>query len=444
MKVSFYLARPVIIGEDGKPQVNPNPTVIYCRICYLGYKMKYFTPENILPKFWNSKIKPHRAKETTKFPEHPEFNKRLDNIESDIKNSIRKYANDNGGIYPTPNQLKPLLDLAIKNGGKIEKMTFLKYFNDYMERCKAGGVTNYKTKKPLSGNTLKAYKTTYNMIEKYITDTRKPVDFETINMDFYNHFNDYLAKKQDQSLNSIGKHTKIIKTILTAATENGFNTNLAFQSRGFVTASEEADTIYLADWELKEIANLDLSEDKKLDVVRDLFLIGCNTGLRFSDLSTLTPAQIKDGMITITQIKTGKPVVIPVSEMVTKIMKKYNGKLPEARSNQKMNEYLKDVCKAEKVKSLKSLVSITKTKGGGIVTETVPKWKLVSTHTARRSFATNEYLAGTPSLTIMAITGHKTEKSFLKYIKVTPDQHAKILQGIWADRKENEGKRIAI
>src|ERR1039457_1777147 len=99
MKVSFYLARPVIMDDDNKPQINPNPTVIYCRICYLGYKMKYFTPECILPKFWNGKIKPHRAKETTKYPEHPEFNKRLDNIETDIKNTIRKYANDNSGTY---------------------------------------------------------------------------------------------------------------------------------------------------------------------------------------------------------------------------------------------------------------------------------------------------------------------------------------------------------
>jgi hypothetical protein len=62
-------------------------------------------------------------------------------------------------------------------------------------------------------------------------------------------------------------------------------------------------------------------------------------------------------------------------------------------------------------------------------------WELISTHTAPRPFATNEYLAGTPSLTIMAITGHKTEKSFLRYIRIFPSVHAKILAMEWEKRK---------
>lgn len=74
---------------------------------------------------------------------------------------------------------------------------------------------------------------------------------------------------------------------------------------------------------------------------------------------------------------------------------------------------------------------------------TYKKWEMISSHTARRSFATNEYLAGTPTLTIMAITGHKTEKSFLRYIKLTSAEHAKLLRAHWDKRKEAEMLSVA-
>ena len=433
MKVTFYLARPE----------STTPTAIFCRISYEGYQLKYYTPENVPPKFWNNtKGKPHRVKETTKYPEYPEFNRRLDEIEATIKTIIRAYINDNEGEAPKPKDLKMSIDSAILKGGRIESITFIKYFKDYIERCKSGSVTHAKTGKALTSGTIKNYQTTLFNIERYIKDTNKAVDFDNIDLNFYTSFNDYLTNKQKQSLNTIGKYIKVIKSILNEATERGLNKNQSYKSKKFLAVNEDADTIYLAEWELQQIAALDLANNPRLDVIRDLFLIGCYTGLRFSDLSTLTPEQITGNMITITQIKTGKPIIIPVHDVVTKILNKYDGKLPEARSNQKTNEYLKDVCKL--TKGLQSMVSVSSTKGGRKVVETVPKWELVTTHSARRSLATNEYLAGTPSLTIMAITGHKTEKSFLKYIRVTPDQHAKILQGIWSDRKEKQVKTIAI
>ena len=130
--------------------------------------------------------------------------------------------------------------------------------------------------------------------------------------------------------------------------------------------------------------------------------------------------------------QTGDGVVIPVHPAVNKIISKYNGELPRSISNQKTNQFLKEM--AKKVEVLKTPVSISFTKGGLKLSETFEKWELITSHTARRSFATNEYLAGTPSLTIMAITGHKTEKAFLRYIKLTPNEHAKLLKQHWDKR----------
>ena len=446
MKVSFYLARLTVKGEDKDGNSilipNPSPTVIYARICYEGQKIKYHLPESILPALWNTAT--HRAKETKKFPEYPEFNRRLDHIEAGIKTIIRKHVNDNGGKYPAEHKLKQLLDTAIRDGGNVDKMTFHKFFKDFITRCEEGTRIQPKTGQPITKGTIRTYSGTLTCIEAYQKHARKTLDFESIDMPFYTDFTKYLTLTSKVSTNYIGKHIKVIKTVMADATAMGFNSNLAYKNRAFTTLTEDVDTIYLAEWELDQLAAIDFSENPGREAVRDLFLVGCYTGLRFSDLSTLRPEQITGDMITITQIKTSKPVVITVHDTVKAVMAKYSGQLPAAISNQKTNDHLKEIGKHKDAKALKSMVSVSGTKGGERVTRTVEKYNLVSTHTARRSFATNEYLAGTPTLTIMAITGHKTEKAFLKYIRVTPDQHAKILQDIWADRKEKKSKRIAI
>jgi integrase len=164
-----------------------------------------------------------------------------------------------------------------------------------------------------------------------------------------------------------------------------------------------------------------------------LFLIGCYTGLRYSDFSIIKPEQIKDGYIELKeQTKTGNPVIIPVHATVNRILEKYNGQLPKSISNQKTNSYLKEIGRL--MPSLQMNFSRAITKGGVKVMTNYQKWELLSTHTARRSFATNEYLNGTPTITIMAITGHRTEKAFLRYIKLTPKEHAKLLQAQWEKR----------
>ena len=114
-------------------------------------------------------------------------------------------------------------------------------------------------------------------------------------------------------------------------------------------------------------------------------------------------------------------------------MAKYGGLLPRSLSNQKTNDYLKDL--GEMIPCLSKEVVRSFTKEGKRQQTRHEKWELLTTHTARRSFATNEYLAGTPTLTIMAITGHKTEKAFLRYIKLVPSDHARLMKAHWERRK---------
>jgi integrase len=422
MEVSFYLTR----SEEGKQ------TAIYAHIRYGGHRFKYYLSEKIDPQFWN--IKEQQAKKTNRFPGYMELNRRLGKIYDRIKDIHSAYRNNNDNKEPAPDVLRADIDREFKEQPKKGQRTFLSFFQELVDNSISGSRVQHATGKPFTRNTIKSYTTALNHLKKFQAVTKRKIDFENINIDFHADYTEFLIKTLKLSANSIGKDFKNIKTVMAEATERGLNINLQFKSRKFSVSKEDTTSIYLNQKELEELAALDLTGNQGRERVRDLFLIGCFTGLRFSDFSVLRIDQITAGFIEINQVKTGGGVVIPVHPVVKGIIERYNGQLPKGISNQKTNEALKDIGK--QLKCLQTNVAKTFTKGGSRVIKTLSKWELLSTHTARRSFATNEYLAGTPTMTIMKITGHQTEKAFMKYIKLTSSEHAQKLKDLWAARNQ--------
>jgi integrase len=143
----------------------------------------------------------------------------------------------------------------------------------------------------------------------------------------------------------------------------------------------------------------------------------------------LTIDHIKGNNIEIETKKTRESVLIPMHPVVKQIFEKQEGKLPKPLTNQKMNEYLKEI--GQMIEGLNTKTFKTITQGGFEKTTQIEKYKRITTHTARRSFASNLYLRGTPVLTIMKITTHKTEKSFHQYIKINSEEHADIIRMQW-------------
>lgn len=417
MKVKFYLLRRKSTTDTG----------LICSVSFDKKRIRFCVGESINPKYWNTKTS--RARTTPSFPESPEFNQRLSNIASKINKFYLNSFNADGEL-PT----KAMLEKYIRNEILKEsvKLSFFDFYQDFIDRTAAGGRLNSKGE-AVRPDSSKNYKRALKILKEY----KKSLDYDDITLEFYNDFITHLNRK-GFSINTVGDNIKKLKAVMAAAMELGYHKNNAFQGKYFNKPSEEADNIYLSSKELKEIESVDLSENPSLDRVRDLFLVGCYTGLRFSDFSRLTTKNITDGFIEIEQSKTGDNVVIPVHSIIKKIIKKYNG-LPPNISNQKFNNYLKDVC--QKVPCLQGIESKTSTKAGSKVTVNMNKWEMVSSHTARRSFATNEYLNGTSTLTIMAVTGHKTEKAFLKYIKVSKKEEAERMKQHWDKR---EAKLIAV
>jgi len=286
-----------------------------------------------------------------------------------------------------------------------------------------------KTGRPASYKQIREYNATFRHLKDFAEKNNLCLDFKDIDLSFYNDWIEYLQGLK-LCQNTIGKKIMTLKIFLNAATDEGLNKYNHYKKKGFKILKEDSENIYLTEAEIQKIYDLDLEGDP-LDKVRDLFVIGCWTGLRFSDWNKITPENITNGFLELKQQKTGGAVVIPLHPTVEAILQKYKGQLPPLMTNQKFNLYLKEVARKAKISDI---VHKTITKGGKTITKAYKKHELVTTHTGRRSFATNLYKADFPTLSIMQITGHKTEAAFLKYIKITPKEHAEKLRTFWQER----------
>src|SRR5262249_40028254 len=139
--------------------------------------------------------------------------------------------------------------------------------------------------------------------------------------------------------------------------------------------SEDVRKIFLTKEEIQKIVNLDLSDDKLKDAIRDYFIIACLSSLRYSDFTRIKRENIKNDRIQIITAKTGQEVIIPISPLVKAIFEKYNYEMPKAPCNQIFNRYLKDIGKQA---GLIEKTTITKTVAGVKKTEVKEKWELLS------------------------------------------------------------------
>ncbi|WP_353122646.1 site-specific integrase [Dysgonomonas capnocytophagoides] len=370
--------------------------------------LKYYINESIDPKFWNTKT--GRVKQDSRFKQYPEFNARLQNIEDEALNIVRRLQNDKTDI--THDLLRSELDAILKPEKKqIEdiSMEFLDFFAHYMKTVDNGI------------NTVKTYQQTERDLKDYEADKNIKLTFDRVDIDFHDSFIIWLKETRKFAPNTIGLRIKIVKTVMRSAHERGLHNNTDYQKKAFTKPKEATKAVYLNENELSILYHLDLSDNKKLNNVRDWFLIASYTGLRFSDFSRLTKDNIKDSTISIKTQKTGANVVIPFHSVVRAILEKYEYKLPKVISNQKFNEYVKEVCKLAEINEP---IIIEETKGNMRMSKPEPKYNLVSAHTARRSFATNAFLAGVPTIQIMKITGHRSERVFLNYIKISEKENA--------------------
>lgn len=301
---------------------------------------------------------------------------------------------------------------------------------------------NPKTSRPRARRTIQDYETKLNKIIEY--QNSKNIKLKLINIDLNFHKDFMIFLKKDKLItnnNTLKGYTDIIKQVCVDAKRDGLNVNLDIEKPDFYTPSQKTFDFALKKDEIDKIYNYNFKPFSKLDKVRDWFVIGLWTGLRISDFLQLETKDIEDDFITLTNKKTDIPVIIPLHENVKSILKKWNGKFPEKISDQKFNEYVKEVCKEIGFNDLilgSKKVFIKEKDGIKIYRKVVgnyPKHELVSSHICRRTFSSIHY-GKIDTLTIMRITGHSTEKQFLDYVKIPPIEYAQRLKELWNKQKK--------
>lgn len=285
-------------------------------------------------------------------------------------------------------------------------------------------------------NVINAMKAHLRLFEEY---RKEAITFDSFDAQFYEDFVFYLTYEMPQvrrkelikglKANSVGKTIKHLKSFLRDRMRKKV---IPFMDLGaFKVMEEEVDAIYLSWKELSAIYHLDLSKQPQLEKYRDLFVLGCLTGFRFSDYSDIKPEEVRDGMLYVNQTKTHSTVVVPLKKDAKNILiDKYNMQMPQV-SNVNLNYHIKEVAR---LAGIDEQIKITHKRGNKVTEEIKPKYAWVTSHTCRRSFCTNEYLDGTPTNLIMAISGHKTEKAFRRYIKADQVQKAHMIKKLWDNR----------
>lgn len=396
-------------------------------ISFRGKKYKKSIGESIIVTQWSDKKK--RAKVTASTIDNSLINDSIELWEQAAKKTIAHFKEKT--YIPSSQEFLETLQGFRFQDSRTERVFLTDYFNTFIERYTP--IRAY--------NRIKQCKLTKGVFERYEKHIGKRLFFEDIDMNFYGSFSTWFYS-QGYSTNYFGSTIRILKTVMTEARDiDKLHNNISINNSKFVAPSADSDNIYLTEEELLKIHHLDITPElieeiypdlaknkiqpriRAYSKARDAFLIGAFTGLRVSDYARLKEMNITDS-IRIQTAKTGTKVVIPIHWVVQEILDKgfdFESKIYD----QKINAYIKEVGKAA---GICDEVMITKNIGGRSVAKTFKKYELITTHTARRSFATNAYKAGVPTIAIMKITGHTRETTFLRYIKVSEDENAEMLK----------------
>lgn len=309
----------------------------------------------------------------------------------------------------TENDVVRIMDYAITGEMTNERtssvnkiLTFWEYFDEWANR---------------ESTQCRQKRLCYNNIARFMGK-----DFDWNDVDSAFHFR-LVQKMQDAGfgINYQWKTISQLKTVMNEGRKLKYHDNTDFHD--FKTKREDPDTIYLT---TKEVELLWEYEPKgELDgKARDLFLIGVWSCARFSDYSRLSLDMIRDGAIYFTQKKTSSSVIVPASPRLVSILKRNGGHAPHI-AQQHLNEWIKRVCRDC---GINTMIEVTKSRGSNHYTERIPKWKLISSHDARRTGITQLYMTGIPLHQVMLISGHKDEDSIRHYLRLTKEENVALLK----------------
>ena len=413
MKSSFHLKNPKGDKES----------LIYFSAYFKNESKKliYSTGETITPKEWNFKNRMPNdlSGRTTRADNHRAINMQLNRYTDFYIKIINRYIHAEEEI--TIENIRNEFDKEFKKT-KTGSRDFFSVYDKFMTEK-----INDKTDKANSTSTIKRYEYNKKLLQDFEESKDVKLNFNQIDKKFYNTFINYCTNTKNHSTNTLSRNIGLFKTFMNWAVLNRYTYKLDFQE--FKNIKKEiTDEVALSKEQVVEIFNFDFSNNQRLERVRDLFVFGCFTGMRYSNYSKMKKNDIIDSHIKVRDVKDNrKQLNIPLNDYSSYLLKKYDYRLPEI-SNQKFNEYIKEVIKivgyTENIKKTSKL-------GNEIIETVTPFYERISSHTARRSFITIMKTEKVPDKIIMGFTGHKSLEVFNQYYKPNDIEKVDFMQDVF-------------
>ncbi len=400
----------VIKKSNGSPLINKaGQSIVYIQYIHDSKRAMFASPVKINPVSWNDK---REIVDTTK-----ELKKIVAN--DDLKDSIIKEdqrTNATIGLYKSRvNSILRGLQNAEENP-TIEKVKS-EYFKLYQkvkeeEKDFLQLMDEYITQEAKKSEaTIKQIRSTYNNLKTFETLKKEKITLAKIDLKLYDRLIKYFLKEhvlptvkdEEQRIgmtnDSVGTQIKNIKAFLSYLKRRGYEVSADLSQ--WKVYKEKLTIIYLTQEELSALYKYDFSENKRLERVRDLFVLQCRTGLRVSDLLRLGKEHIHGDVIKLVAHKNKKPVLVPILDETAAILKKYNYVLPVI-TEQKLNEYIKEACNVARIRDK---VQVVEYRGGEKIYTDYFKYELISSHIAVKTFCTHCAEKNIPAKMVADITG---------------------------------------
>jgi len=399
--------------KDGKPVTVNVP--IRMRVIYGGKRVDFTTGYRIDVAKWNADKQRVKNGTTNKLKQSAsEINADLNKYEADIQGIFKTF--EVAEIIPTPEQLRQAFkkkystpETVIEEEAEVPADLF-EVFDEFVKEN--GRQNNWTTATYEKFRAVKNHLYTFNPLLSFDNLTEKGL----------NDYVTFLRTKQDLRNSTIGKQMGFLKWFLRWSTKKGYNKNLAYDTFKPKLKNTQKKVIFLTSEELKKFREYEIPEHKQyLERVRDVFLFLCFTGLRYSDVFNLKRSDIKYDHIEVTTVKTAASLRIELNKHSKAILKKYkkvqfeDDKVLPVISNQKMNDYLKELAELAEINEPSRE---TYYRGNERIDEVTPKYELLGTHAGRSTFICNALSLGIPANVVMKLTGHSDYKAMKPYIDI--------------------------
>ena len=405
--------------KDGVPIVENVP--IRMRVNFASQRIEFTTGYRIDVAKWDGDKQRVKNGCTNKLKQSAsEINAALLGYYTELQEIFKRF--EVAEIMPSPAEVKEAFNNRHGQNEKTELSStdmfnvpsnFYEAFDDFVRVCGRQNDWTHSTFEKFAA------------VKNHLKNFRSELSFEFFNEEGLTEYVQYLREVREMRNSTIGKQLSFLKWFLRWSFKQGMHSNNAYDTFKPKLKDTQKKIIFLTWEELNRLREFKIPPTKQaLERVRDVFLFQCFTGLRYSDVFNLRRSDIKGDHIEVMTVKTSDSLIIELNDHSRAIIEKYkdvefeNDKALPVITNQKMNDYLKELAELAEINEP---VRQTYYKGNERIDEVTPKYALLGTHAGRRTFICNALALGIPPQVVMKWTGHSDYKAMKPYIDIADD-----------------------